>query len=93
MSRKTNYSMREFRELMRRAEEADYWNKMHIVIYADGLPTTYNFEEWDIPIEDVADFINIMCATYDVSSVQISNSRYDYDAIDIDLYNNKISIY
>ena len=57
MSRKTTYTMREYRELMRRAEDVDCWNKVHVTVYADDLPTCCGFEEWEIPVEDMADFI------------------------------------
>ena len=93
MSRKTTYTMREYRELMRKAEDADCWDKVHVTIYADDLPTVCGFEEWEIPVEDMADFINVMCSTYNVSSIEFSDSKYAYDWIDIDLYNNNASIH
>lgn len=93
MSRKTTYTMREYRELMRRAEEAGYWEKIHVTVYADDLPTSCGFEDWEIPVEDMMDFVNVICSTYNISSIELSDSKCDYDWIDIDLYNNNVSIH
>lgn len=90
---KTSYTMKEFRNLMYKAEESAYTDTVHLVVYANDTPGCYGFEEWNIPLEDIANFINVMCATYNVTSIEVADSKYDYDWINIDLYNNKVDVH
>lgn len=78
MSRKTNYSMREYKELMDRADDACSEDTIFIEFLGRDIGRV-GIEEVSIAIEDLADFLNVMLLQYNITRITIGDSRYTDD--------------